>query len=55
MIGHGVPADQANMLLGMFHAARRGEFSTTGPELENLLQRAATPVRSMLAGLATQP
>ncbi|WP_371778920.1 NAD(P)H-binding protein [Streptosporangium subroseum] len=30
MIGHGVPADQANMLLGMFHATRRGEFSTTG-------------------------
>jgi uncharacterized protein YbjT (DUF2867 family) len=55
MIGHGVPADQANMLLGMFHAARRGEFSTTGPELENLLQRTATPVRSMLAGLTTQP
>jgi NAD(P)H dehydrogenase (quinone) len=47
MIGHGVPRDQANMLLGMFHAARRGEFATTGPELENLLQRAATPVRSM--------
>ena len=55
MIGHGVPADQVNMLLGMFHAARRGEFSTTGPELENLLQRTATPVRSMLEGLTTQP
>ena len=55
MIGHGVPADQANMLLGMFHAARRGEFATTGPELENLLQRAATPVRSILAGVTTQP
>ncbi|MCT9934602.1 NAD(P)H-binding protein [Planotetraspora sp. A-T 1434] len=55
MIDHGVPADQANMLLGMFHAARRGEFSTTGPELENLLQRTATPVRSTLDGLTTQP
>jgi NAD(P)H dehydrogenase (quinone) len=55
MIGHGVPADQANTLLGMFHAARRGEFATTGPELENLLQRAATPVRSALEGLTTQP
>jgi NAD(P)H dehydrogenase (quinone) len=55
MIGHGVPADQANMLLGMFHAARRGEFSTTGPELENLLRRPATPVRSILEGLTTRP
>jgi NAD(P)H dehydrogenase (quinone) len=55
MIGHGVPADQANMLLGMFHAARRGEFSTTGPELENLLRRPATPVRSILEGLLTRP
>lgn len=51
MIGQGVPADQANMLLGMFRAARREEFARTGPELENLLQRAATPVRSILAGL----
>ncbi|MEW9532636.1 SDR family oxidoreductase [Microbispora sp. NPDC049125] len=55
MIGHGVPADQANMLLGMFHAARRGEFSTTGPELEKLLQRPATPVRSVVEELTTQP
>jgi uncharacterized protein YbjT (DUF2867 family) len=55
MIGHGVPADQANMLLGMFHAARRGEFATTGPDLEKLLQRPATPVRSILEGLTTQP
>ena len=55
MIGHGVPADPAGMLLGMFHAARRGEFSTTGPELENLLQRPATPVRSILEGLTTRP
>ncbi|GAA0613520.1 NAD(P)H-binding protein [Kutzneria viridogrisea] len=55
MIGHGVPADRVKLLLGMFHAARRGEFSTTGPVLGNLLQRTATPVRSVLAGLTTQP
>ncbi|MCW3048706.1 MAG: nucleotide-diphosphate-sugar epimerase/NmrA family protein [Solirubrobacterales bacterium] len=53
MIGRGVPADQANMLLGMFHAARRAEFATTGPELEKLLQGPATPVRSILEGLTT--
>ncbi|MFF0312807.1 NAD(P)H-binding protein [Streptosporangium sp. NPDC004379] len=53
MIGNGVPEDQANMLLGMFRAARRGEFATTGPELENLLQHPATSVHSMLKGLTT--
>jgi NAD(P)H dehydrogenase (quinone) len=53
LIGHGVPAEQANMLLGMFHASRRGEFATTGSTLENLLGRAATPVRSILEGVAT--
>lgn len=55
LTGHGVPAEQANMLLGMFRASRRGEFATTGPALENLLGRAATPVRSILQGAATPP
>ncbi|MFC4585946.1 NAD(P)H-binding protein [Sphaerisporangium corydalis] len=55
MIGHGVPAGQADMLLGMFHASRRGEFATTGPELETLLQRPATPLRSLLKTLTTRP
>jgi uncharacterized protein YbjT (DUF2867 family) len=50
MISHGVPESQATMLLGMFHAARRGEFATTGPDLETLLKRPATSVRSMLGG-----
>jgi uncharacterized protein YbjT (DUF2867 family) len=44
LIGHGVPAAQATMLLGMFHASRRGEFATTGSTLEDLLGRPATPV-----------
>ncbi|MTD52674.1 SDR family oxidoreductase [Amycolatopsis pithecellobii] len=48
LIGHGMPADQAAILLDMFQAARRGEFATTGGELENLLQRPATPLRSVL-------
>jgi hypothetical protein len=34
----------------MFRAARRGEFATTGPALEDILGRAATPVRSVLVG-----
>ncbi|WP_230329573.1 Rossmann-fold NAD(P)-binding domain-containing protein [Nocardia aurantiaca] len=53
-IAHGVPADQATMLLGMFQAARRGEFATTGGELENLLQRPATPLRSVLEAAINQ-
>jgi NAD(P)H dehydrogenase (quinone) len=34
--------------LGMYRAARRGEFATTGPELKNLLGRPATPLRTLL-------
>jgi NAD(P)H dehydrogenase (quinone) len=48
LVGHGVPASQAEMLLGMFRAARRGEFAATGPDLEELLGRPATPLRSIL-------
>jgi uncharacterized protein YbjT (DUF2867 family) len=53
LTGHGAPAEQADMLLGMFHASRRGEFATTRSTLENLLGRAATPVRSILEGAAS--
>ncbi|MEA5365495.1 NAD(P)H-binding protein [Amycolatopsis sp., V23-08] len=49
LTGHGVPAPQAQMLLGMFHASRRGEFAEVSPELERLLGRPATPLRSVLA------
>ena len=48
LTGHGVPADRAAMLLGMFRAARRGEFAATGPDLEELLGRPATPLRAIL-------
>lgn len=50
LIAQGVPEDGPTMLLGMFRAARRGEFAATGPELEELLGRPATPVRSLLEG-----
>lgn len=53
LIEHGIPTQQANMLLGMFRASRRGEFATTGSTLEKLLGRAATPVRSILQAVAT--
>lgn len=48
MVGHGVPQGQADMLLGMFRASRRGEFATTDPTLENLIGRPATSLRSVL-------
>jgi NAD(P)H dehydrogenase (quinone) len=54
LTGNGVPAERADMLLGMFQAARRGEFAATGEALENLLQRPATPVRSVLAEAVTR-
>ncbi|WP_033260567.1 NAD(P)H-binding protein [Amycolatopsis vancoresmycina] len=49
LTGHGVPAARAELLLGMFRAARRGEFATTGAGLEELLGRPATPLRAVLA------
>ena len=49
LVGHGVPADRATMLLGMFHAARRGEFAATDPTLEKLIGRPPLTVRSLLA------
>ncbi|MFI5909985.1 NAD(P)H-binding protein [Dactylosporangium sp. NPDC051541] len=51
LIAHGVPQEQATMLLGMFEASRRGEFATTGPLLEELIGRPATPVREYLKTL----
>ncbi|MET8846380.1 NAD(P)H-binding protein [Amycolatopsis sp. NPDC004625] len=49
LTGHGVPADRAELLLGMFRASRRGEFAAVGPDLEELLGRPATPLRTVLA------
>ena len=48
LTGHGVPADRAAMLLGMFHASRRGEFTTVDPTLEKLLGRPPVSLREFL-------
>jgi NAD(P)H dehydrogenase (quinone) len=53
LIEHGAPPGVANILLSMFHASRRGEFTTTGPALEDLLGRTPTPIRSFLEGAVT--
>jgi NAD(P)H dehydrogenase (quinone) len=55
LTGRGVPADRAEMLLGMFLAARRGEFATTAPDLEDLLGRPAIPARQVLETAVGQP
>ncbi|BCL32972.1 NmrA family transcriptional regulator [Streptomyces aurantiacus] len=39
LVGHGVPAETANQLLGVFAAGRAGEFATVDPTLAALLGR----------------
>jgi hypothetical protein len=41
----------ADFSLGMFRAARRGEFAVTDPTLERIVQRPATTVRTVLRQL----
>ncbi|MFD4638329.1 SDR family oxidoreductase [Lentzea sp. NPDC058436] len=48
LVRNGVPEDRADLLLGMFLASRRGEFTTTGDQLEKLLRRPVTPLRAVL-------
>lgn len=50
-VERGLPPMVAEFSLGMFQAARRGEFAVTDPTLERLLGRPATPVRTVLQGL----
>ena len=52
LAAHGAPEALATMLLGMFRAARRGEFSATSPTLGDLLGRPVTPLSSFLEGVA---
>jgi NAD(P)H dehydrogenase (quinone) len=51
LVEHGVPEGSAQMLLGMFHASRAGEFTTTGPTLTSLIGREPLSVRQLLAGV----
>ena len=47
-VAGGMAAAAAEFTLGMFRAARRGEFAVSDPTLETLLQRPATSVRTVL-------
>lgn len=48
-VAGGMPALYADMLLGTFQAARRGDFAAAGPALEELLGRPPQTMREVLA------
>jgi NAD(P)H dehydrogenase (quinone) len=53
LVSHGVPEAAADILVGMFRAARRGDFAATDPTLADLLDRRPAPLREALEpGLA---
>ena len=50
-IAQGVPAPMAEALLGMYRAARRGDFTATDPTLETLLGRRPRTMRDVLGSI----
>ncbi|MFF5225139.1 NAD(P)H-binding protein [Dactylosporangium sp. NPDC000521] len=55
-VERGMPPQAADFTLGMFRAARRGEFAVTDPTLETVIGRPAVPAGAVLATMtATQP
>ena len=50
-VAAGAPEPMADALLGMYRAARRGDFAATGPTLETLLGRRPQTMRDVLAGV----
>ncbi|QDY08767.1 NAD-dependent epimerase/dehydratase family protein [Micromonospora sp. HM134] len=57
-VARGMPEAAAEFTLGMYRAARRGEFAVTDPTLQALLGRRPTPARSVIETLvaaAPQP
>lgn len=48
MVGRGAPAEAADQLLGIFAAARAGEFATVDPTLATLLGREPVSLRTVL-------
>ncbi|MFF6986141.1 NAD(P)H-binding protein [Streptomyces sp. NPDC010273] len=49
LVSHGVPEEQAELLVGLFRASRAGEFAEVSPVLGQLLGRAPMSVREVLA------
>ncbi|WP_038387477.1 SDR family oxidoreductase [Bradyrhizobium elkanii] len=54
-IAAGMPAIYAEMLLGTFRAARRGDFAATDPTLQTLLGRPPRTFRDVLVVFAARP
>lgn len=52
-LGRGMPEHLADLTLGIFAAARRGEFAVVDPALPSLLGRPATTLREVLAAELT--
>ncbi len=50
-VAQGVPAPMADMLLGTYRAARRGEFTAVDPMLEALLGRRPQTIRDVLTAV----
>lgn len=50
MTDRGVPAGAVAITLGLYRAARAGEFAAVDPTLATLLGRTPTPLRNVLAG-----
>ncbi|MFI6951489.1 NAD(P)H-binding protein [Streptomyces sp. NPDC050422] len=48
LLGNGVPADAADQLLGVFAAARAGEFAAVDPTLAGLIAREPTALSAVL-------
>ncbi|MFE2373697.1 SDR family oxidoreductase [Streptomyces sp. NPDC059398] len=48
LVGHGVPAESAQQLLGIFEASRAGEFTAVDPTLATLLGREPLGLRTFL-------
>ena len=49
LVSHGTPERFAEMFLGMFRAARNGDFATDDATLEQLIGRPTTTIREVLA------
>lgn len=49
MVSHGAPESVADLLVGLFVAARRGDFSQVDPTLESMLGRRPQTMREILA------
>ncbi|MEO9325380.1 NAD(P)H-binding protein [Nocardioides sp. C4-1] len=54
-VARGMPPAAAEFTLGMFRAAREGEFAVTDPTLERVLGRPAHRTRAAIADIVTTP